>query len=101
LATEPARKERDRVSGYNKQVATEVYPPTWVLWTYATEWEIVTADAVDIPSKVPVNLSYFETAADCTAVRSWMAGLAKGPAVSSLNISFQCFPSNIDPRSKK
>jgi hypothetical protein len=76
-------------------------PPTWVLWTYATEWEIVTADSVDIPSKVTVNLSYFETAADCITVRSWLAGLPKGPAVSSLEISFQCFPSSFDPRGKK
>lgn len=76
-------------------------PPTFVLWTHATTWEIVTADSVNIPSKVPVNLSYFETAADCATVRSWLAGLAKGPAVSGLNISFQCFPSNYDPRGKK
>ena len=78
-------------------------PPTWVLWTNSdrTEWEIVSADAVEIPSKVPVNLSYFETLTDCTTVRWWLAGLPKAAGVSSLNIGFQCFSSDFDPRGKK
>ena len=79
-------------------------PPTWVLWSYSTEWRISTADSVNFPSKpskVSVNLSYFESRADCTTVGSWLAGLPKGPAVSGLNISFQCFPITFNPRDKK
>lgn len=77
-------------------------PPTWVLWAYSSGgWEVVTSDAVDLSSKAPVNLAYFETSADCATVRGWLAGLPKADAVKSLSVSFQCYPSSFDPRTKK
>jgi hypothetical protein len=77
-------------------------PPTWVLWVYSSgDWQVVTSDSVDFGPTVERNLAYFETSVDCQAVRAWMAGLPKGNAVKDLTMSFQCYPSNFDPRTKK
>lgn len=109
VAEDPAKtttNDRPATSGVPQVIyrspVFRLNPPTWVLWAYSSgDWEVATSDAVELSTKAQINLAYFETSADCTTVREWVAGLPKADTVKGLTISFQCFPSNFDPRTKK
>ncbi|SRR5712691_8749592 len=78
----------------------------WVLWTFFKSWAVVDHDAVgntdgsSTANNKDINYSYFETLKDCTDVQNWMVSLPRAKWMEASIITFQCFPSEIDPRQK-
>ena len=70
----------------------------WVLWVWdRTEWAVMVSRAINVMAdgtNWKLNYSYFETLKDCRDAQAWVASLPQRAEI----VTFQCFPSEIDPR---